>query len=41
MFMFSSCRPSAFFGFWPKLMVFNAAVDAGLLYFAVAVSSGP
>jgi NADH-quinone oxidoreductase subunit N len=35
-FMFSLAGLPPFFGFWPKLMVFNAAVDAGLLYFAVA-----
>jgi NADH-quinone oxidoreductase subunit N len=39
-FMFSLAGLPPFFGFWPKLMVFNAAVDAGLLYFAVAAVIG-
>jgi NADH-quinone oxidoreductase subunit N len=39
-FMFSLAGLPPFFGFWPKLMVFNAAVDAGLLYFAVAAVVG-
>jgi NADH-quinone oxidoreductase subunit N len=36
-FMFSLAGLPPLFGFWPKLLVFNAAVDAGL--FAVAVAA--
>ncbi|WP_265529962.1 NADH-quinone oxidoreductase subunit NuoN [Sphingomicrobium marinum] len=34
-FMFSLAGIPPLFGFWPKLLVFNAAVDAGLLFVAV------
>ena len=36
MFMFSLAGIPPLFGFWPKLVVFNAAVDAGLVPLAVA-----
>ncbi len=36
MFMFSLAGIPPLFGFWPKLLVFNAAVDAGLIALAVA-----
>ena len=36
MFMFSLAGIPPLFGFWPKLMVFQAAVDAGLIWVAVA-----
>jgi NADH-quinone oxidoreductase subunit N len=35
-FMFSLAGIPPLFGFWPKLLVFNAAVDAGLVPLAVA-----
>ena len=35
-FMFSLAGVPPLFGFWPKLLVFNAAVDAGLVALAVA-----
>lgn len=35
-FMWSLAGIPPFFGFWPKLMVFNAAVDAGYIALAVA-----
>ncbi|HEU4704494.1 MAG TPA: NADH-quinone oxidoreductase subunit NuoN, partial [Sphingomicrobium sp.] len=35
-FMFSLAGIPPLFGFWPKLLVFNAAVDAGLIALAVA-----
>jgi NADH-quinone oxidoreductase subunit N len=35
-FMFSLAGVPPLFGFWPKLLVFNAAVDAGLVMLAVA-----
>ena len=35
-FMFSLAGVPPLFGFWPKLLVFNAAVDAGLIALAVA-----
>ena len=35
-FMFSLAGIPPLFGFWPKLLVFNAAVDAGLVALAVA-----
>jgi NADH-quinone oxidoreductase subunit N len=35
-FMFSLAGIPPLFGFWPKLLVFNAAVDAGLVAVAVA-----
>jgi NADH-quinone oxidoreductase subunit N len=35
-FMFSLAGIPPLFGFWPKLVVFNAAVDAGLIALAVA-----
>ena len=35
-FMFSLAGIPPLFGFWPKLMVFNAAVDSGLFMLAVA-----
>ena len=35
-FMFSLAGIPPLFGFWPKLLVFNAAVEAGLLALAVA-----
>ena len=35
-FMFSLAGVPPLFGFWPKLLVFNAAVDAGLVLLAVA-----
>ncbi|WP_265563149.1 NADH-quinone oxidoreductase subunit NuoN [Sphingomicrobium arenosum] len=35
-FMFSLAGIPPLFGFWPKLLVFNAAVDAGLIWVAVA-----
>lgn len=38
MFMFSLAGIPPLFGFWPKLMVFMAAVDAGLLWLAVAAA---
>ena len=38
MFMFSLAGIPPLFGFWPKLMVFNAAVDAGLLPLAIAAA---
>jgi NADH-quinone oxidoreductase subunit N len=34
--MFSLAGVPPLFGFWPKLLVFNAAVDAGLVALAVA-----
>jgi len=34
--MFSLAGIPPLFGFWPKLMVFNAAVDSGLFMLAVA-----
>jgi NADH-quinone oxidoreductase subunit N len=34
--MFSLAGIPPLFGFWPKLLVFNAAVDAGLVAVAVA-----
>ncbi|RZV50937.1 MAG: NADH-quinone oxidoreductase subunit NuoN, partial [Sphingomonadaceae bacterium] len=34
-FMFSLAGIPPLFGFWPKLLVFNAAVEAGLLFVAV------
>ncbi|WP_265570542.1 NADH-quinone oxidoreductase subunit NuoN [Sphingomicrobium nitratireducens] len=34
-FMFSLAGIPPLFGFWPKLLVFNAAVDAGLIWLAV------
>jgi len=37
-FMFSLAGIPPLFGFWPKLMVFNAAVDAGLLPLAIAAA---
>jgi NADH-quinone oxidoreductase subunit N len=36
MFMFSLAGVPPLFGFWPKLMVFTAAVNAGLVWLAVA-----
>ncbi|MEO5612038.1 MAG: NADH-quinone oxidoreductase subunit NuoN [Sphingomicrobium sp.] len=36
MFMFSLAGVPPLFGFWPKLLVFQAAVDAGLVALAVA-----
>jgi NADH-quinone oxidoreductase subunit N len=36
MFMFSLAGVPPLFGFWPKLMVFTAAVEAGLVALAVA-----
>ena len=33
--MFSLAGIPPLFGFWPKLLVFNAAVDAGLIWLAV------
>jgi len=36
LFMFSLAGIPPLFGFWPKLLVFNAAVDAGLVAVAVA-----
>src|SRR6478735_2654726 len=40
MFMFSLAGIPPLFGFWPKLMVFNAAVGAGLVPLAVAAILG-
>ena len=40
MFMFSLAGIPPLFGFWPKLMVFNAAVDAGYIALAVAAIVG-
>jgi NADH-quinone oxidoreductase subunit N len=37
-FMFSLAGIPPLFGFWPKLMVFNAAVDAGLQLLALAAA---
>ena len=37
--MFSLAGIPPLFGFWPKLLVFQAAVDAGLVALAVAASS--
>ena len=34
--MFSLAGIPPLFGFWPKLLVFQAAVDAGLVALAVA-----
>jgi NADH-quinone oxidoreductase subunit N len=39
MFMFSLAGIPPLFGFWPKLMVFNAAVDAGLQLLALAAAA--
>jgi NADH-quinone oxidoreductase subunit N len=39
-FMFSLAGIPPFFGFWPKLLVFNAAVDAGYIALAVAAILG-
>jgi NADH-quinone oxidoreductase subunit N len=39
-FMFSLAGLPPMLGFWPKLMVFNAAVSAGFYYFAVAAVIG-
>ena len=39
-FMFSLAGIPPFFGFWPKLMVFQAAVSAGYVAFAVAAIIG-
>src|SRR6185295_17408556 len=39
-FMFSLAGIPPFFGFWAKLVVFNAAVNAGLFPFAVAAILG-
>ena len=39
-FMFSLAGIPPLFGFWPKLLVFNAAVDAGLIALAVAAIVG-
>ncbi|MCM8557018.1 NADH-quinone oxidoreductase subunit NuoN [Sphingomicrobium sediminis] len=39
-FMFSLAGIPPLFGFWPKLLVFTAAVDAGLLVFAVLAALG-
>ena len=36
MFMFSLAGVPPLFGFWPKLMVFNAAINAGLVPLAIA-----
>jgi NADH-quinone oxidoreductase subunit N len=36
MFMFSLAGIPPLFGFWPKLLVFNAAVSAGYIALAVA-----
>ena len=38
-FMFSLAGIPPLFGFWPKLMVFNAAVDAGLQLLALAAAA--
>ncbi|MDQ4088661.1 MAG: NADH-quinone oxidoreductase subunit NuoN [Pseudomonadota bacterium] len=40
MFMFSLAGIPPLFGFWPKLLVFRAAVDAGLVALAVAAIVG-
>ncbi|MEO6225758.1 MAG: NADH-quinone oxidoreductase subunit NuoN, partial [Sphingomicrobium sp.] len=40
MFMFSLAGIPPLFGFWPKLMVFNAAVGSGLVMLAVAAILG-
>ena len=40
MFMFSLAGIPPLFGFWPKLLVFNAAVAAGLVPLAVAAILG-
>ena len=37
--MFSLAGIPPLFGFWPKLMVFMAAVDAGLFWLAVAAAA--
>ncbi|HVF82817.1 MAG TPA: NADH-quinone oxidoreductase subunit NuoN [Sphingomicrobium sp.] len=39
MFMFSLAGIPPLFGFWPKLMVFNAAVEAGLQLLALAAAA--
>jgi NADH-quinone oxidoreductase subunit N len=39
-FMFSLAGIPPLFGFWPKLLVFNAAVDAGYVALAVAAIVG-
>ena len=39
-FMFSLAGIPPLFGFWPKLLVFTAAVDAGLVALAVAAAVG-
>lgn len=39
-FMFSLAGIPPFFGFWPKLLVFNAAVDVGYIALAVAAILG-
>jgi NADH-quinone oxidoreductase subunit N len=38
MFMLSLAGIPPLFGFWPKLMVFQAAVEAGLLWLAIAAA---
>jgi NADH-quinone oxidoreductase subunit N len=40
LFVFSLAGIPPLFGFWPKLLVFSAAVDAGLVALAVAAAVG-